>query len=169
MSELLSFHSTKILPPHLTEFVFSLVNLRESFDIKAEKCAFKALRDFEMGKAYAVRIKHTSVFDKAKNCCSIFSYEKVRLFVCLFVVCLVTSPNYRSTKLRASRSKSSHFSPGAEGHQAKDQQGLLRVHPQQDGLPLIWFFQYLIIFSNKWPYLNIFRTLQIHTHTIYCQ
>ena len=82
MSELLTFHSTKFLPPHLTEFVFSLVNLRESFDIKAEKCAVKALRDFEVGKAYAVRIKHTSVFDKAKNCCSIFSYEKVCLFVC---------------------------------------------------------------------------------------
>ena len=46
----------------------------------------QALRDFEMGKAYAVRIKHTSVFDKAKNCCSIFSYEKLCLFVyCLFV------------------------------------------------------------------------------------
>ena len=41
MSELLTFHSTKFLPPHLTEFVFSLVNLRESFDIKAEKCAVK--------------------------------------------------------------------------------------------------------------------------------
>ena len=41
MSELHTFHSTKFLPPHLTEFVFSLVNLRESFDIKAEKCAVK--------------------------------------------------------------------------------------------------------------------------------
>ena len=41
MSELLSFHSTKFLPPHLTEFVFSLVNLRECFDIKAQKCAVK--------------------------------------------------------------------------------------------------------------------------------
>ena len=41
MSELLSFHSSKFLPPHLTEFVFSLVNLRECFDIKAQKCAVK--------------------------------------------------------------------------------------------------------------------------------
>ena len=95
----------------------------------------QALRDLEMGKAYAVRIKHTSVFDKAKNCCSIFSYEKVCLFVCS------PPPNYRSTKLGL-RGQRVHISlqrqaPGAEGHQAKDQQGLLRVHPQQDGLPLI--------------------------------
>ena len=34
----------------------------------------------------AVRIKHTSVFDKAKNCCSIFSYEKLCLFVCCLFV-----------------------------------------------------------------------------------
>ena len=31
-------------------------------------------------------IKDTSVFDKAKNCCIIFSYKKD----CLFVVCLFT-------------------------------------------------------------------------------
>ena len=37
MSELLSFHSTKFLPSHLSEFVFSLVYLRETFDFKAEK------------------------------------------------------------------------------------------------------------------------------------
>ena len=36
----------------------------------------------------AVRIKHTSVFDKAKNCCSIFSYKKVCLFVCCLFVYL---------------------------------------------------------------------------------
>ena len=44
----------------------------------------QALSDFEFGRAYAVRIEHTSVFDKAKNCCSIISYEKVYLFACLF-------------------------------------------------------------------------------------
>ena len=32
---------SELLPPHLTEFVFSLVNLRECFDIKAQKCAVK--------------------------------------------------------------------------------------------------------------------------------
>ena len=35
--------------------------------------------DFEPGKAYAVRIEHTSIWDKAKNCVSIVSYEKVGL------------------------------------------------------------------------------------------
>ena len=55
----------------------------------------QALSDFEFGRAYAVRIEHTSVFDKAKNCCSIISYEKVYFFACLFdcffsfVVCLL--------------------------------------------------------------------------------
>ena len=34
-------------------------------------------------------IKDTSVFDKAKNCCSIFSYKKVCLFVHMVVVGLV--------------------------------------------------------------------------------
>ena len=70
MSELLSFHLSKFLPPHLTEFVEE-----------------QALKDFEMGKAYAVRINHTSVFNKAKNCCSIFFYDKVCFFVCLLFVC----------------------------------------------------------------------------------
>ena len=37
MSELLSFHSAKFLPSHLSKFVFSLVYLRETFDFKAEK------------------------------------------------------------------------------------------------------------------------------------
>ena len=41
ISELLSFHSTKFLPNHLTAFMFSLLNLREEFDIKAEQRAVK--------------------------------------------------------------------------------------------------------------------------------
>ena len=39
ISELLSFHSTKFLPNHLTAFMISLLNLREEFDIKAEERA----------------------------------------------------------------------------------------------------------------------------------
>ena len=41
ISELLSFHSTKFLPNHLTAFMFSLPNLREEFDIKAKQRAVK--------------------------------------------------------------------------------------------------------------------------------
>ena len=41
ISGLLSFHSTKFLPDHLTAFVLSLLNLRERFDIKAEERAVK--------------------------------------------------------------------------------------------------------------------------------
>ena len=41
ISELLSFHSTKFLPTYLTAFMFSLLNLREEFDIKAEQRAVK--------------------------------------------------------------------------------------------------------------------------------
>ena len=53
----------------------------------------QALRDFVFGKAYAVRIETTGVFDKAKNCLSIVSYEKVCLFfVVCFVVLFVCSP-----------------------------------------------------------------------------
>ena len=66
----------------------------------------------------------------------------------------------------ASRSNSSHFSPKTSswswGAPGQGPTGATPFHPQQDGLPLIWFVQYLIIFSNKWIYLNISRTLQIH-------
>ena len=41
ISEFLSFHSTTFLPKHLSAFFISLLNLRESFDIKAEQRAVK--------------------------------------------------------------------------------------------------------------------------------
>ena len=41
ISELFSFHSTTFLPKHLSAFFISLLNLRESFDIKAEQRAVK--------------------------------------------------------------------------------------------------------------------------------
>ena len=36
-----AFHSTQVLPKHLTAFFISLLNLRESFDSKAEQRAVK--------------------------------------------------------------------------------------------------------------------------------
>ena len=96
---------------------------------------------------------------------TVVASSPTKRFVCLFVVCLFTSPNYRSTKLRSSRSKSSHFSPTTSSWSTRPRtnKGYSVSTPmQQEGLPLIWFVQYLIIYSNKWLFLNISRTLQIH-------
>ena len=41
ISKLLTHHNQSFLPVHLTEFVFSLLNLREEFDVKAEQRAAK--------------------------------------------------------------------------------------------------------------------------------
>ena len=46
------------------------------FSRPIEDCA---LEDFEFGKAYAVRIENTAIFDKAKHCLSIVAYSKVTL------------------------------------------------------------------------------------------
>ena len=56
ISELLSFHSTKFLPNHLTAFMFSLLNLREEFDIKAEKRAVKRTKPKAGFESSAVEI-----------------------------------------------------------------------------------------------------------------
>ena len=41
ISKRLTDHNQSFLPVHLTEFVFSLLNLREEFDVKAEQRAAK--------------------------------------------------------------------------------------------------------------------------------
>ena len=41
ISEFLSFHCERFLPPHLTDFMFALIRLRDQFDQLAENCAVK--------------------------------------------------------------------------------------------------------------------------------
>lgn len=56
ISELLVFHSTEFLPSHLTEFMFSLLKLRDDFDQKAEQRAVKRTKPKANHKSAPVEV-----------------------------------------------------------------------------------------------------------------
>ena len=56
VSDMLTFHSSRFLPPHLTNFFMSLLKLRDDFDLKAEKGAVKRTKPDASHKSAPVEV-----------------------------------------------------------------------------------------------------------------
>ena len=56
VSDMLTFHSSRFLPPHLTNFFMSLLKLRDDFDLKAEKRAVKRTKPDASHKSAPVEV-----------------------------------------------------------------------------------------------------------------